>query len=334
MNQIAVVAIGRNEGERLRLCLTSVVGRGLTVVYVDSNSTDESVALARAMGAEVVELDLDSPFTMARARNAGYARLREINPEVRFVQFIDGDCELVEGWLEEALAVIENRPEVAVVFGRLHERFPERTIYNQLADLEWDSPIGEAKYCGGNALVRVQALRQVGGYNPVLIAGEEPELCVRLRQHGWTILRIDTDMSRHDAAMTRFSQWWRRSVRAGYAYANGVFLHGKPPERHYVREVRSILLWGFAVPLLTLILIWPTRGASIALLGAYLVLYWRIRRYGARRGWSVANARLYALWCILAKFPMLLGLIFFWLRRTTRRPETIIEHKRLSDSRA
>ena len=57
MSDLGVVAIGRNEGERLRCCLNSVVGRGLPVVYVDSSSTDSSVELARSMGVEVVELD-------------------------------------------------------------------------------------------------------------------------------------------------------------------------------------------------------------------------------------------------------------------------------------
>ena len=161
--------------------LASVAGQGTTVVYVDSNSTDGSVDLAGAMGADVVELDMSQPFTMARGRNAGWARLDEINPDIRFVQFIDGDCELITGWLELAYEVLESRPEVAVVCGRRRERYPERSMYNRLADIEWNSPIGEAKYCGGDAMIRVEALRQIGGYNPTLIAGEEPDLCVRLR---------------------------------------------------------------------------------------------------------------------------------------------------------
>ena len=66
MNHLGVVAIGRNEGERLRRCLNSVVGRGHTVVYVDSGSTDGSTELARELGADVVELDLSLPFTMAQ----------------------------------------------------------------------------------------------------------------------------------------------------------------------------------------------------------------------------------------------------------------------------
>ena len=170
----------------------------------------------------MVELDLSRPFTAARARNAGFARLEEIDADIRFVQFIDGDCELVDGWLAKAGRVLEERPEVAVVCGRRRERFPERSIYNRLADIEWNSPLGEVKYCGGDAMVRVEAFRQVGGFNPDLIAGEEPELCVRLRQNGGVILRIDAEMTLHDMAMTRFGQWWkRRPGCSGFAYRRG-----------------------------------------------------------------------------------------------------------------
>src|SRR5271165_4657030 len=139
MATLGVIAIGRNEGERLRRCLDSVVGRGLIVVYVDSDSVDGSVELARSVGAEVVELDLSRPFTAARARNEGFKRLCKIDPEIRFVQFIDGDCELAEGWLEKALGILEENLEVGVICGRRRERFPQLTVYNHLADLEWDT---------------------------------------------------------------------------------------------------------------------------------------------------------------------------------------------------
>jgi glycosyltransferase involved in cell wall biosynthesis len=68
-----LVAIGRNEGERLRRCLISAQGVYDHVVYVDSGSSDDSVALAESFGAVVVVLDTARPFTAARARNAGFA---------------------------------------------------------------------------------------------------------------------------------------------------------------------------------------------------------------------------------------------------------------------
>jgi glycosyltransferase involved in cell wall biosynthesis len=320
MNHLGVVIIGRNEGERLRRCLASAVGRGLPVVYVDSHSTDGSVALALAMRADVVELDMSRPFSMGRGRNAGWARLQEIDSNVRFVQFVDGDCELVPGWLERALEVIESKPHVAVVCGRRRERFPEQSIYNRLADMEWDSPVGEAKYCGGDAMIRVEALRQVGGYNPALIAGEEPDLCVRLRQHEWIILRIDAEMTLHDIALTRFKQWFRRAERGGYGFALLAGLYGKP----WVRHVISTLFWAIALPALILGLAWPTRGASLVLALAYPLQALRITWRHKRAGMSMSNAWLHGWTCTVARFAHALGILRFAIERLLGRNKNTV----------
>jgi GT2 family glycosyltransferase len=327
MDHLGIVTIGRNEGERLRRCLLSVLGRGLPVVYVDSASTDGSPELARSLGAEVVELDPSQPVGVPRARNAGFDRLCQLDPELRFVQFVDGDCKVLDGWLERAYRVLQERPDVALVTGRRRERFPERSTYNRLADLEWNMPVGELTGSHGDIMVRAEAFRQVGGFDPAVLVSEDYELCVRLRKQGWSLLRIDAAMTLHDMAMTRFGQWWRRAVRSGYGFADGWALHGKPPERHFVREVRCILFWGLFLPGLMLALVWPTRGASLALLAGYLYHYGRIYQYGIRRGWPELDARLYARWCVLIEFPMAFGLIVYWFRRLTRQQRRIIEYK-------
>jgi GT2 family glycosyltransferase len=332
MDHLGVVVIGRNEGERLRRCLSAVCGRNLTITYVDSNSTDGSSTLARTLGAEVVELDLSQPFTAARARNAGFARLEEIDPDVRFVQFVDGDCELVNGWLDQAGRVLEERPKVAVVCGRRRERFPEQSIYNRLAEIEWNTPVGEVKYCGGDAMMQVAAFRQVGGFNPDLIAGEEPELCVRLRQHGWTILRIDADMVLHDMAMTRFWQWWRRSIRNGFAFAEGAVLHGRPPERHWVHHVHSIMLWGIVLPFVILGLAWPTHGASLLLALGYPLQVLRVVCRHHKAGMPWCDAWLYSGAYMLGRFPNAIGLFIYWFRRAASQPKQIIEYKGIGSS--
>ena len=144
----------------------------------------------------------------------------------------------------------------------------------------------------------------MGGYNPSIIAAEDDELCLRIRAEGWKVLRIDAEMTLHDMAMTRFAQWWRRAVRCGHAYAEGVARYGRTPERHFVRQLRSTLFWGLLLPLVALALVGPTRGASLILLGGYLILFWRAERYYRRyRRWPTADARLYAAFCVLAKFP-------------------------------
>lgn len=328
MQSVGVIAIGRNEGQRLLACLQSVVGDGRPVVYVDSGSTDGSVEMARSMGVTVVDLDLTIPFTAARARNAGLERLLQVAPTTEFVQFIDGDCQVVPGWLDFAYQTLIENPEVVVVCGRRREQFPDRSIYNRLCDIEWDTPVGEAKACGGDAMMRVAAIQAVGGYNPTLIAGEEPELCVRLRQRGGRIWRLDAEMTLHDAQMTRFEQWWKRTLRAGHAFAEGAFLHGKPPERHWVKESRSITIWGLGLPLLAIGLAYPTRGLSLALLLAlYGVQVFRVMRSMQRRGLKPNDAFWYGMSCIFGKIPQAQGQLRFWMSRLLNRRSTLVEYK-------
>jgi GT2 family glycosyltransferase len=326
-DRIGAVAIGRNEGERLRRCLASLVGRATPVVYVDSGSTDGSVEMARAMGVLVTELDRAVPFTAARARNAGLERLLEAAPDRQLVQFVDGDCEVVAGWLERAEREISADPRLAVVCGRRRERYPEKSIYNRLCDIEWDTPIGPADACGGDALMRVEAVRAVHGYDDTLIAGEEPDLCLRMRRLGWKILRIDAEMTWHDAAMTRFGQWWKRTVRAGHAYAEGAARDGGSPERHWAKEARSNWIWGLGLPAAALGLAVPTVGLSLGLLAGYGVLGARINAAMQRRGLSPADARLYALSCAVGKVPQALGQSLYWARRVAGRKGAIIEYK-------
>ena len=325
---IGVVVIGRNEGNRLYQCLRSAIGFGTTIVYVDSGSTDGSVTLALSLGVHVVELDLSVPFTAARARNAGFEYLLQVKPDVEFVQFVDGDCWVVEGWLERAADKLVAQPEVAVVCGRRREEFPDRSIYNSLCDIEWNTPVGEAQACGGDSMMRVSAFKKIGGFNPTLIAGEEPELCVRLRRDGVKIFRVDAEMTLHDAQMTRFSQWWKRSIRNGHAYAEGAWLHGRSPERHWVRESFRNWFWAMLVPLLAAASLLPTRGLSILLLLlAYILLAYRVYRLTLHRGFQSKDAMFYALFCTLGKYPQLQGQIQFYINKLLKRSPTLIEHK-------
>lgn len=318
---IGAIAIGRNEGARLVQCLDSLQRQQVDcIVYVDSGSTDGSADMARARGVEVVSLDMTQPFTAARARNAGLERLRQKGaPD--FVQLVDGDCEVQPGWIARAEAFLQENPQIAVVCGRRRERFPEASIYNAHCDREWDTPVGEALACGGDALMRMAALTQVGGYDPALIAGEEPEMCVRLRQKGWKIWRLDAEMTLHDAAMTRFSQFWKRARRAGHAYAEGAHMHGAPPERHFLRETRRAVLWGLALPgaILLLALLSPW---FLALFAVYPAQIARLaRRRGGRAAWQEATL------LTLGKFAEGLGVAEFHLRRLGGRRAGLIEYK-------
>jgi glycosyltransferase involved in cell wall biosynthesis len=330
LEKIGVVAIGRNEGDRLVRCLKSLVAQmpiGTVIVYVDSGSTDGSVAFAESLGVQVVNLDLSIPFTMARGRNAGFRHLVAQIPDLKYVQFIDGDCELVEGWIATAIATLASEEKLAIVCGRRREQFPDRSVYNRLADMEWNTPVGEAEACGGDALIRVEAIQAVGGYNEALIAGEEPEMCVRLRKLGWKIQRIDAEMTRHDAAMLEFWQWWKRSVRGGWAMAAWADLHGAPPERYMVRENRKHWVWVLGLPLFALGLSYFTSGLSLLAFLGYLLLYWKIHQDRLSRGDSRADALSYAGFCVLGKIPESIGRIRYWSTKLRGQQAMLIEYK-------
>mgnify|MGYP000959921881 CR=1 FL=1 len=317
---VDAVAIGRNEGQRLIHCLDSLKAAGLRhIVYVDSGSTDGSVAEAEARGAIVVRLDMTRPFTAARARNAGVEALPQGADAPDYIQFIDGDCTLEANWVPLAARFLDDNPIVAATCGRLREIAPEASIYNRMIDHEWDTPLGQTRACGGIAMMRRAPFQEAGGFRPDLIAGEEPELCVRLRQAGWQIWRLDAEMARHDAAIHRFGQWWRRRRRTGYAYAEGVALHGAPPERHNVAQMRRSIAWGLVLPV-------------VALLGAVLIhpifllllLAWpaQILRLSRRDGDLT-----HAVFLTLGKIPEAFGVVEYWFRRLSGRNGRLIEYK-------
>ncbi|HOY71198.1 MAG TPA: glycosyltransferase family A protein [Methylotenera sp.] len=324
LTRVGVVIIGRNEGERLQNCIKSLVNQASQLVYVDSGSTDNSVSVARQLGAEVVALDMSIPFTAARARNEGFALLKKLYPHVEFVQFVDGDCEVVSTWIERAIVFLDMHIEVAATCGRRRERFPDKTIYNKLCDIEWNTPIGETKACGGDVLMRVIAFENAGGYRADLIAGEEPELCVRYRAAGWKIWRLDEEMTLHDAAMTRFSQWWKRTMRAGHAFAEGAYLHGAPPEKHWVSETRRAWVWGFIIPMFALILMFICIQWGLLFLLIYPFQITRIALSNPNKG---KISWVSAFFLVLGKFPEMLGQFKFYQRLRSGKQGRLIEYK-------
>lgn len=322
--RVGHVAIGRNEGERLVACLASLARAGGPIVYVDSGSTDGSVAAARRAGAQIVALDMSKPFTAARARNEGLKALASIAPDTSYVQFVDGDCELAEGWIDAALAFLDACPSAAAVSGRLREKYPERSLYNRLCDQEWDAPPGECDHCGGVAMMRIDRVEAVGGFKESLIAGEEPELCLRLRERGGKIFRIATDMASHDAAMTTFGQWWRRARRGGYAFAEVSHMHRASPKRIWTREALRPLFWsGLAGIGAAALFAFGPAAAPI-----FLIFFAKIGgdalRLRARKGLSPLTL---AIFHMLAKFAEAQGVAQYWLSRWTGRRTAIIEYR-------
>jgi glycosyltransferase involved in cell wall biosynthesis len=318
-----VVLIGRNEGERLRLSLESVLRITNRVVYADSASTDGSIQLARSLGAIVVELDTSKPLNAARGRNAGFEALLQNFPECRYVLFLDGDCRLVDDFPARAVAFLEAHEKAAIACGRRLEAFPDASFYNRMAHEEWNTPVGQAEACGGDSMVRVRALQEIGGFDSELMASEEPEMAARLRARGWQVWRIDANMSEHDAAIYHFGQWWRRTLRSGYGYAQAWRRTRNLSQPINGRILRSAFLWAVGIPaglvVAAVLLRQPAALLLIPLLYAMQVFRIALRReklslYGLR-----ASAML-----MLAKFAEVAGATRFFLES---RPGHSIEYK-------
>jgi GT2 family glycosyltransferase len=331
-SRAAVVVIGRNEGERLLRCLESVASVASRVVYVDSGSTDGSVSavLARFPGVVVHGLSLDRPFSAARARNEGVDVVLRNWPELRYVQFIDGDCKMELAWLPLASALLDAQQDCAAVIGQLQEMHADATIYNRLCAMEWASAAGDIEDCGsfgGISMVRISVFRAVGGFNPAVIAGEDSEMAVRMKLAGHRITKLDAPMASHDAAMTRFSEFWRRAVRSGHAIGQRYDLHGRGPAKDCARDMRSVKIWGLGLPLLALVLGAFTQGWGLALwpLGVGW-LFSRVSAYRQRRGDRPQAAALYAAAIILTKYAQVRGLLTYWARRRSNEFH-IIEYK-------
>ncbi len=349
---IGAVVIGRNEGERLKACLRSLVGRVATVVYVDSGSTDGSGEFARSLGVFVVDLDLTKAFSMARARNAGWQALLKACPKIDYVQFVDGDCVVEDGWIGAALGALKENETAALVCGRRSEIHPEHSLYNQFCDIEWNTPVGEARSCGGDFLVRAQVLRDSGGMNESLIAGEEPEWCLRLRKEGWKILRIEKPMTRHDAAILKFRQWWRRNRRGGYGALDawercrsafpeeaeeGIpFDHLVKSSRAWTKRFVITAIGTFVVVFLVVLMVegdfWESLGAGmlialVAVCGLGLIQGWRIARMVRGRHPSSRVRLLYGIFTVIGKVPQVLGQRDYRRDREAGRTAQLIEYK-------
>jgi len=328
LEDTGIVLIARNEGERLVRCLASCEGEAALVVYADSASTDGSVERARGAGVAVVELDPARPMNASRGRNAGLARLLELRPDLRYVLFLDGDCELVRGFVAGARAALEADGGLAAVCGRRSELHPGASLYNRLVDTEWNTPVGEALACGGDVLVRVEAIRAIGGYDEAMSCGEDPEMSFRLRERGWRLRRLPLEMSRHDVGLTRFSAWWRRHGRGGYAYAHGAWLHLHGPEWFQLARCLGILFWGLLLPLVTVALAWPTGGASLVLLAAgWGWLFLRVRSWRRGQGDEPRFAGLYAAFVVVGKVAEAFGILRFLAQRLLGRRSLYVDYK-------
>jgi len=320
VSKLGIVIEGFNEGDKFQRCLASLGSENCLIVYVDSGSTDGSLELAEAQNLLIVNLDVSViPFNCARARNAGFDKLMEVDSSIEYIQFIDADCEMNIAWLQYAVEQFELDSTLGVVCGRLREKYRDTTIYGRLCDMEWDTAIGEVDACGGIAMMRANVFSSVEGFNVGLRAGEEIELCCRIKEAGYRIVRDAHEMGLHDAGITTFSQWAGRISKYGFATAESISRGlGDSQKRRYVFRA---LLWAGIMPIIALsglvVGFWDIVVLIVPVLVVCLYVVLALRIYTRRRkhGDIGSDSWIYAVFCIVGKWPELVGMMRFW--RTT-----------------
>jgi cellulose synthase/poly-beta-1,6-N-acetylglucosamine synthase-like glycosyltransferase len=326
---VSVVIIGRNEGERLQRCIASVQqahwgSLNYDIWYVDSRSTDDSLARAQALGVQTLVLP-SGPMCAAKARNLGW---EEADGE--FILFLDGDTELHPDFVNHALRALDDSG-LCAAWGHRRESNPQQSLYTRVLDLDWIYPPGITPYFGGDVLVRRIALAQVRGFDSTLNAGEEPELCARLRARGWKILHIDVPMTHHDLAVRSFKAYARRCYRSGIAYAEVTHRMQTLGDALWQREARRDLMHGLLYVTSPLLLalafaLHVLAGALLAALGMGLLLRsaWRCR---ARADGNVLLTLQYALHSHVQKIPALFGQLA-WKRAHARKQRlSLVDYK-------
>jgi GT2 family glycosyltransferase len=307
---LGIVVIGRNEGPLLSKCLESVSSSGCDIVYVDSGSSDGSPQLAAEITPLVHELAKGMPFSAARARNEGLDVLLSHNPNITYVQFVDGDCEIHKNWLDEGLEGLRDNEKCAGICGHLREKFPDKNVYHKMCSIEWNDPVGENVDCGGIAMFRVAAFQEVGGFDSSIRAGEEPELCLRLRKAGYFVRKIDKEMGSHDANINNFAQQLARTRMTGYAYTTGFLKHGSFFGGYRHREVMRIIFWAFLIPLSIITLAIFIHWSALLLLALYPLQIVRVSNRTKRvRKLDSATARWHAVITVMGKFAEFQGML-------------------------
>jgi len=328
---LSIVVIGRNEGQRLLRCLQSIqrihnVSGQIETIYVDSASTDGSPELAKSFGARVIALNTDRP-TAALGRDTGWK-----NASSDFVLFLDGDTVLHPDFPAKAFSVITADPMIAAVWGHLREIHPEHSLYNRILDLDWIFPIGEVDLCGGNVLMRRCALEVAGGYDSTLIAGEEPELCCRIKSHGYRIFNIDAPMVGHDLAMTQFHQYWKRSVRTGHAYAE-VSRRYRDTENPFwhserINNLKRGIFWGLS-PIVAIAVSTLSQAALPIVLWCVLFVALSLRSSWSARWKSrdILALVLYGMHSHFQQIPICIGQLQYVFGQKQGEKKRLIEYK-------
>lgn len=318
---IDIVVIGINCAATLGHCMASVLASdyslgALHIIYADGGSTDGSLDVAAAFpGVQVLALTPRHPAPGLQ-RNAGWRA--GTSP---LVLFLDADTTLHSQFITTAAAILttEGNGRIGAVYGTRHERNPEGSIYNWIGDLEWNPQVGTARHMlteafGGDVMIRRSALEQTGGYDDVLVGGEDPELGVRMRLAGWHIQHQAIPMTTHDLATHTLGRHARRAYRTGYGYAAVALRHARHAKGFWLYELVRIMVRGGGSLLMAALAAAGFAPLPLVILALFLLLYPRLCSVGKfmrQHSLSRPQARLYAWHCALVVLPQLCGVLRF-----------------------
>jgi len=308
---ISCVVIGINCENTLTACLESMKTLHSPapeeIIYVDGGSKDKSVSIAKAIsGIKVIEGNFKNP-TPGKGRNAGWHAATG-----EWIQFFDGDTIAEKRWFLNAVKYI--REGVAAIFGKRQEKNRNKNWFHFIADLEWLQPISDAKFFGGDVLIRRTVLEETGGYDDSLIGGEDPELSFRIRKKGWKIIGADTVMCYHDINMISLKQYLTRAVRSGYAYAEAGLKMLKYGEKEWFFKTAKISLK--AILVIALIILGIFSGFQLALILAVATAFFpllKTLKFKERFKITFKEALIYAVNCSIVMWPQFLGVLKYFL---------------------
>jgi type II secretory pathway predicted ATPase ExeA len=289
---------------------------------IAAGAGEDGLAAAKEAGVDIVEIS-DGPGG-GRARNAGYRRLKKDNPGLRYVHFLEAGSMLAPGWLAHAEKFMARRPEVAVLDGRTILDQRRATVLDRVLAAASDRPPGEIQAAGPNALFRVDAFEQAGGFRGDIVADATGDLCVRLRRRGAHVWRSDAVMATVEAGRLTFKGWRLETMRIGFASAAGAALHGAPPERYGVKEQSRAFFWGGLLPALIAVAAVLSAFASgafggSAAVGVAAVFVFGLTVYGLKAAVAAMSDQAppgaswsYGFYSTLGRFPEFAGVLRYW----------------------
>lgn len=287
MNTLSVVLICKNQAWNMPRLIESVLEHtsGVStneIVLVDSASTDDTIDVAFDYPIRIIRLHDDQHLTAAAGRYIGYQHTTG-----DYVLFLDGDMELCEGWIEQALPVLNEQSELAVLTGHVIDLpiTDQPVVVPSSQNNNTPCKITELQHGGGAAIYRRSVLEQVGTFNPFVYSDEEPELCLRIRHAGYRVARIERPITLHytDPRHKLGSLFARRQRNLYLGFGQNIRYHlSTGLVWAYIKERRFALL--------------PVAGIIVGLLSALWAVFTR-------------DVKWFAFWVILVFLTVILDAI-------------------------